>query len=265
MNTTSNNFENRFHENQFRSRKIQIFGEGLLFIRFVISILITAVILSIIYIFNFTYIPIFILIIIQILFLVSGALVYGINLEKMRAQINDDEISKLLRASAILLFLMSGLMIIAFLTTLTIFLIPSIRITIPTIYLSCDEWIAYVLFDLQTVIELPLFSISFLLFGIAIHKGYKKNIWKTKFPISLIFLVSISLVLTLAHIMNINLFYFGTISFYIPGGETSEIWRLAISNYHTYNYQFTPLVYGLMSLITLLEVSIKSKKILKEI
>ena len=81
MNTTTNDFKNIFYLDQ-RSNNSFTISTSSLILRYITSISLYVVILLINSVFEFTYMPIFILMIIQVTLLLLGGLFFGIGLQK---------------------------------------------------------------------------------------------------------------------------------------------------------------------------------------
>ncbi len=261
MNTTTNDFKNIFYLDQ-RSNNSFTISTSSLILRYITSISLYVVILLINSVFEFTYMPIFILMIIQVTLLLLGGLFFGIGLQKISRQVSDKKIRKLLIASGILQFLMVGLIIVTITTLAAIYQIPAIKASIQSSILNEKEWQMFLLFDFQMLLELPILSISLLLFGIALKKGYKKNYWSTRFPKSIAFLLAISIIFTFTYILNIiELYHQGSI-FYLYGNiEERILWRYLLAGFHEYSYHLCPVIYGSMGLITMIEITCLKRKI----
>ncbi len=101
-------FENRIDKNQIRTRYNPIIGESFLLVRFCVSIVLTVVVFLVNAIYDFTYTPIYILFMVQLLLLILGGLFFSFSLRKIKLQVVDYEIRRLFKASMMLQFLMIG-------------------------------------------------------------------------------------------------------------------------------------------------------------
>ncbi len=260
MNTITNDFDNLVCINQRSENKLIIGNSGLI-LRYVTSVILFVVILLVNNIFDFTYTPIFILMAIQVTFLLLGVLFFGFSTQKISEQITDKKIRKLLLASNVLQFLMVGLIIVTISTLAAVYQIPAVNATIPNSILNKKEWYIFLLFDFQMLLELPMFSISLLLFGLALKEGYKKNYWNTKFPKSIAFLLVFSIIFTIVYILNvIELYHFGTIFYLENNLEERILWLYLLDGFHEYSYHLSTPIYGSMGLITMIEITYRMKK-----
>ncbi|NHJ49351.1 MAG: hypothetical protein FK733_16295 [Asgard group archaeon] len=158
-------------------------------------------------------------------------------------------------------FLIISLMILVAIVSTILYQLPAIKI----LAMGFDQpwnYVCFLIFNFNQLIEIILLSTSLLIFGITIRKGNKRKYWSMKPPITTIILFVISLFLTCTFVMAlVEMFKPSTIFYFPPLYEDPILYRVIIAKYFEYTYQFNFIIYGLMGLIAMLELTIRTRKI----